>query len=122
MKATYHRLSNAPKKNQNLETAVLQINSRKICGGISFNSPGGPAVKAYEGPLLDNQQGIEFETDVLPTPGCSIPGGDVYWYYGLGNPNIKLDATGNLACIDVVITKVRYTTNAQIAGGIDLKF
>lgn len=103
--AVYHRLGSP---SQTLQTAVLQTHSHEVWGLGAFHSPL-PSVKAYRGALPPNMDGIEFETDIPPTPGTSTPT-TAYWY--LGEATQKVDPIVGVlpyVKIGVTIRKVIYT-------------
>jgi len=111
----YHRKVGG--RNQTLDTALRQIHTREIWGGLSANNQAAFAVKALRGPLPSNTDGVEFETDVAPTPGCSTPA-EIFWYND-GTPGVSLASDGNHAAIPVKIRLVRYTQNNIPPVGID---
>lgn len=69
---TYHRLKSP---SQTREDAVRQEESMTIEGFPARNTSQSdiPKAKAFDGPLPEGLEGVEFVTDVEPDGGC-IPG------------------------------------------------
>ena len=96
----YHRLASPT---QTGETAAKQQQSGEVWGKGSRQAGGGagiPAVKAYDGPLPDGKQGVEFTTPVAPTSG-SRPG-QSNWYQG--SPGVK-SVDDDTVSIPATVTK-----------------
>jgi len=103
--ALYHRLASPT---QQLETAIYQTRSNEVWGTGAFLT-GLAAVKAYLGPLPVGADGIEFETNVAPTPGTSTLS-VAYWYQG----QAQAAANPGFVMIPVAMRKVVYTQPANL--------
>ena len=111
----YHRVSTTT---QTLQTAVLQVNSREVWGRARQQGRF-PAVKAYLGPLPATDDGIEFETEVVPSSGGSAPRKTQVWYLADGHARAH-PSDPSFAVLDVRIRHVRYTTPAALASAVDV--
>lgn len=80
--------------------ADLQIKTQKICGTVGRFSYV-PTARAYTGPLPPNEDGVQFETDVVPSSVVPFRKigviSTVLWREG--DPGVTSD--GTLACIPV---------------------
>jgi hypothetical protein len=99
MAGVYHRRKSPT---QTYRVAQRQIESGELWGrapryGII------PAVKAYDGPLPEGVEGIEFTTEVLPDPGCA-PGLPTW-----RGPRPGVRVQDGWAKIQVAVTRVRYS-------------
>jgi hypothetical protein len=94
--ALYHRLESPT---QTAGDAQMQQASQEIWGKAPRNGLQ-PAVQAYTGPLPPGAQGVEFETDIPPDPGC--PPGQAYWR----GPRDGVQVDQDYAKIKVRITRV----------------
>jgi hypothetical protein len=104
----YHRRATGG-KNQDFHTAIGQAIASEVWGTTSTFGNGFPTVRAFPGPLPDGADGIEFTTDVPPTPGSSTPH-EVYWKLHQASPLVEEREGGSFAAIKVKILKARYTT------------
>lgn len=98
----FHRLR-SPTQGDGL--AALQQRTGRICGRTPF---GGnlPTVQAYRGSLPPRAAGIEFRTEVAPTPGTGTPY-EARWR--AGSPGV-IEEGADMVCIPVIITR-----NTQVA-------
>lgn len=64
------------------------------------------AVKAYRGPLPASRDGIEFVTQIAPSPG-SHPN-DVFWYENTPGVQRRQRNGEDFACILIMVVKARY--------------
>jgi hypothetical protein len=117
MADVYHRVPTG-RSNQNLLTAFKQTDSKQVWGGLSTYGNLYPTVRAFFGPLPDGWDGVEFETDVAPSKGCSTPR-EAFWKLGVGTPGVVLAADGSSAAIPVRLRKVRYTSSTSLGAGVD---
>ncbi|MBV1797148.1 hypothetical protein [Siccirubricoccus sp. G192] len=93
----YHRVETPT---QTAATARKQALSGEVWGRPARGS-GIPSVKAYFGPLVPGQRGIEFTTPVPHDPNYSYPF-EARWYYG-HTPGVQLNNYG-FAFIPAVVT------------------
>ena len=93
-------------KKQTYEQALAQQSVRRIVGRNILDKSE-PAVHAYWGPLPDNAEGIEFETDISPT-GHLEPGGYVKWHSRRQDVERFTRNGTDHAKIRIRITKIRY--------------
>ena len=105
MSGPYHHRANAVTQTE--ADADMQIRTLKICGTAGrFHAV--PTVRAYLGPLPDDEEGIQFETDVSPTsvvpPASFGLVSQVLWRDG--EQGVWSD--GMLACIPVTSIWKRY--------------
>lgn len=96
----YHRLASST---QRLDVAFHQTHSGEVWGTGAFLT-GIASVKAYLGPLPAGYDGIEFETNIAPTPGTSTLT-VAYWYQG----QAQAAAKSGFVMIPVSMKKVAYT-------------
>lgn len=92
---------------QTTQDAIKQVRSSEIWGGIP-NGGMCPTVQAYTGKLINNQRGIEFETQVLPENSGSSPF-ESRWYLNI-TPGVLLRTNINgddMACIPAVVTNLQ---------------
>lgn len=101
----YHRLASST---QRLDVAFHQTHSKEVWGTGAFLT-GIASVKAYLGPLPAGDDGIEFETDIPPTPGTS-PLAVAYWYQG----HAQAAAKSRFVMIPVGMRKAAYTQPANL--------
>lgn len=110
MAKIYHRKATG-NENQDFYTAISQVSSGEIWGGLALYGSAFPTVRAFPGPLPEGRDGVEFETDVPPSPGS--PRSEVYWKLHASSPQV-LAADGDFARIPVKIRKVRYAREANL--------
>ncbi|WP_043806856.1 RHS repeat-associated core domain-containing protein [Desulfatibacillum aliphaticivorans] len=93
----YHRIKS---DTQTFVDAMMIQKTGELWGGIPHNGKNTdiPCVKAYTGPLLEGQIGIEFTTSVKPD---SYHPNTAYW--SAGNPGVQV--RGGYAVINVTVTK-----------------
>lgn len=106
-KRIFHRVATGNHK-QDFHTVICQVQTGEIWGKQAMYGNDHPVVRAMPGPLKDGADGIEFETDVKPTPFCETPS-EVYWHLHADSPWVQSRQNGTFACIAVKIRKVRYT-------------
>ena len=94
--------------------ALSQIHTGEIWGKLSFNN-GLLAVKAKPGSLPQNENGVEFETDITPYDNT---GAEVFWYPKF-QAGPQISANGEFATLPVTIRKVRYRVGAIGPSGLD---
>ena len=82
----YHRRESPP---QTSAHARKQQASGELWGKPARIGGGIACVKAHKGQLPPHTRGIEFMTDVKPTPGCNTPI-EVRWYAD-GTPGVLLN-------------------------------
>jgi hypothetical protein len=98
----YHRLRSPT---QDEVTARVQLNTGQVCGRPAQWS-GLFSVKAYRGQLPQGAEGIEFVTDVLPSPGAHPT--LVFWYEGTQGVTVAPINGQTFATISVRVTTYRY--------------
>jgi hypothetical protein len=98
----YHRIHTP---SQTEQTARLQFASGQVWGREAKWSSL-LSVKAYRGPLPPTDEGIEFYTDVQPSPGQHPS--DVFWYAGTHGVTVAPIDGRDFAIITVRITTYRY--------------
>jgi len=108
MVAKYHRVTNGT--TQDAATMLLQALSNQVWGKPFRNNGSFPYVKAYAGPLPDNETGFEFETPVPPSD--TMP--HVKWYPPQGGGATPLPNDPDTCVIPVRITLVRYRAGALL--------
>lgn len=111
----FYRLATG-QKNQDFYTALCQVASNEIWGGLSMYGNGFLQVRAFRGELPDGEDGVEFSTSIPPTRGCEIPGvrGEVYWKLHEQSPGVLASDDGDFARISATIRKVRYTKDVHL--------
>jgi hypothetical protein len=78
--------------------AALQEKSGEIWG-LPARGSGQPSVKAYPGPLTEEDgRGIEFTTDIEPMPGSAPNEARWYWEWCIGVQLRQMDGK-DFACI-----------------------
>lgn len=117
----YHRQATT-NDNQTLETMVRQVHNAQMWGRVTLNNAI-LAVKAKHGPLPDGVDGVEFETQAVPTPGCSTRS-EVFWYANQETPDVHIAAEGgeDYCYIEVAIRKVVYRNGKHLKDGVHLTF
>ena len=98
----FHRLASPT---QDFAAAQRQLASGQIWGRVARGGHS-PSVKAYRGPLPPAAEGIEFVTDVAPSPG-SHPN-LVFWYSGDPGVTTMRQSGDEFAVIAAVITRCVY--------------
>lgn len=111
-KRIFHRVANGNSK-QDFYTVIAQVASGEIWGKRAMYGNDHPVVRAKPGPLKDGLDGIEFETDVKPTPCCETPS-EVYWHLHKDSPWVESREGGDFACIAADIRKVRYASASNL--------
>ncbi|KAF7956371.1 hypothetical protein AWV80_38040 [Cupriavidus sp. UYMU48A] len=108
--------------NQTLQTMVRQVHNGQMWGRTTYNNAI-LAVKAKHGPLPDDVDGVEFETEAAPTPGSSTRS-EVFWYLDQDTPDVHVIAeNGEEFCyIDVAIRKVVYRHDKHLKDGVHVTF
>jgi hypothetical protein len=98
---TYHRLNSST---QTKEDAIRQQASMRIEGFPARNTSQSdiPKAKAYEGPLPEGAEGVEFTTEVDPDSG-SRPGQPCW-----SGPRIGVTVEGDLASLEIKSIRVFY--------------
>jgi hypothetical protein len=100
---------------------VRQVHNGQMWGRLTLNNAV-LAVKAKHGLLPDDVDGVEFETNAAPTPGCSTRS-EVFWYVDQDTPNVHVaEEDGEEYCyIEVAIRKGftatytrQATTNSEV--------
>src|SRR5438105_2631827 len=100
----YHRLHT---RTQDRQTLLEQIRTREVWGQAPKLGGAILCVKAYRGPLPEDQLGIEFTTPIPPTPGRGTPH-EALWDEGSPGVMLRRNAEGiNFVAIPVTITKHR---------------
>jgi hypothetical protein len=92
----FHRVRT---RKQTKELAEAQEREGRVCG-YPPNWGGAPSVKAYRGPLLPDEQGIEFWTDTPPTGTGTVS--VAYWREG--EPGVT-SHPNDMVCISVIVTR-----------------
>lgn len=108
----FHRVATGDEK-QDFRTVISQVATSEVWGTTAMYGNGFPSVRAMKGGLPDDADGIEFETDVLPTPWSETPR-EVYWKLHKDSDWVEACDGGDFACIRVVIRKVRYTKESSL--------
>jgi hypothetical protein len=108
---SYHRIESST---QSSADAKAQQASGEIWGKAA-NTSTIPTVKAYRGTLPPNTRGIEFTTNISPTPGTGSPY-EANWYPCLTNiipcsPGVRVIQSSG---IDFAIVSVVVTKNTQV--------
>jgi hypothetical protein len=98
----YHRLENS--RTQTTQDAKAQESSGEIWGHPARWSSI-PCVKAYRNGLPTGSRGLEFTTDVAPTPGSGSPF-EAFWYQG--TPGVTVNKLG------LAVIKGTVTNNTQV--------
>jgi len=109
--------------NQTLQTMVRQVHNSQMWGRITLNNAI-LAVKAKHGKLPDGVDGVEFETDAVPTPGCSTKS-EAFWYAnqpGTTGVTVAHENGEDYCFIEVTIRKVVYAEPKHWKGGVNLTF
>jgi hypothetical protein len=98
----YHRLKSP---SQTKEDALKQQESMTIEGYAprNINQSHIPKAKAYDGPLPEGAEGIEFATDIAPD-GCGRPG-EPCW----SGPRLGVTVSEDRAKLKIFSITVRYS-------------
>ncbi len=94
MPGPFHRLETP---SQTVADAMAQQSSNEIWGKAAAHTSQSnlPCVKAYRNNLPQGRRGIEFDTQVHPTPGSGTPI-EARWYLGTPGVQPRTDAAGIL--------------------------
>ncbi len=115
----FHRVATGD-KNQDFRTVISQVFTSEMWGATAMYGSKFPSVRALKEELPDGVDGIEFETDVLPTPSSETPR-EVYWKLHSDSDWVESREGEEFACIKVVIRKVRYTKEANLKPNVEWK-